>query len=413
MWLLPWLLLLLLLSTGCRRTVSGPLPQRGYLWQRVWTPAVSEAVEESAKHLNGVVLLGAEVRFVQNKPSVIRANIDWAAVKRAGVPCAIALRVAPFGGPFVADDLVGKAITDEAKALLADMKKQGVEVTEFQLDFDCAQKKLAGYRVWLRAVRGAVRPVPLVITTLPAWLGEPEFEALVGDADAYVLQVHSVPLRQQTQLCDPAQAREWVARAGRIGRPFFVALPTYRCVAGYAPDGHLLSVAMDAVQPAWPPGTSTLEIGADAGELAGLVRVWQTARPSAMRGLLWYRVPVATDLRNWCWPTLDAVMAGLDPVRLLEVKTSGSNPIDLSIYNAGQGDEPLACSITVTWKGGAPSAADALPGWTLTVGEGRAVFSSAEGARLRLPPGEKRNIGWLRYETETPIEVTVAEHRNP
>jgi hypothetical protein len=162
-----------------------------------------------------------------------------------------------------------------------------------------------------------------------------------------------------------------------------------------------------------PRGTHTLELGAQADELAALVHEWQTARPPAMRELLWYRVPVATDLRNWRWPTLDAVMAGRAPTHRLEVKTSGSNPVDLSIYNVGEADDALDCAITVTWKGGAASAADALAGWTLATEEGRAVFSSSEAAHLRLPPGEKRNIGWLRYETETPIEVTVAEHRNP
>jgi hypothetical protein len=404
---------LFLLFTGCGRTVSGPLPQRGYVWQRVWTPAVSEAIGEAAPHLQGVVLLGAEMRFTENKPAIIRANIDWAAVKKARVPCAIALRVAPFAGPFNADDAVAKAISDEARSLLLEMQKQGVEVTEFQLDFDCAQKKLAGYRVWVRAVRAAVQPVPLVITTLPAWLGEAEFEALVGEADAYVLQVHSVPLREQRELCDPAQARAWVARAGRIGRPFSAALPTYRCVAGYAADGHLLGVAMDALQPAWPQGTHTLELAARADDLAALVHEWQTARPPALRELLWYRVPVATDLRNWRWPTFLAVMAGRAPTHRLEVRTSGSNPVDLALYNAGEADEPLDCAITVTWRGGLLSAADALSGWALNAEEGRAVFSSTEDGRLRLPPGEKRSIGWLRHETETPIEVDVAEHRNP
>lgn len=409
---------LLVFATGCRdRTVvSGPLPQRGYVWQQNWTPAVKEAIPEAAKHLQGVVLLGAEIRFAQGKPSVVRTNIDWPAVQRAQVPCAIALRVAPFGGPFVATDAVGRAITDEAKALLAEMKKQGVLVTEFQLDFDCAQKKLAGYRIWLHAVRSAVQPVPLVITTLPAWLGESEFKPLIGDVDAYVLQVHSVQMREQTQLCDPTQARSWVTRAGKLGRPFSVALPTYRCVAGFAPDGHLLDVAMDALQPAWPKGTSTLELGARADELASLVHEWQTARPPAMRELLWYRVPVASDLRNWRWPTLDAVMAGRAPAHRLEVKISrisSIDPIDLALYNAGEADEPLDCTITITWKGGRPESADALPGWTLATGEGRAVFTTTEAARLRLPPGEKRHIGWLRHETETPIEIAVAEHRNP
>jgi hypothetical protein len=87
--------------------------------------------------------------------------------------------------------------------------------------------------------------------------------------------------------------------------------------------------------------------------------------------------------------------------------------VDLAIYNAGEADEALNCVVTVTWKDGPPAAADALAGWAVVAEEGRAVFSANAGARLRLPPGDKRNIGWLRYATETPIEVAVAEHRNP
>src|SRR5205814_8776642 len=48
------------LFAACNRTaptVSGPLPQRGYLWQRDWTAAVNDAVLEAQKRMDGVVVL--------------------------------------------------------------------------------------------------------------------------------------------------------------------------------------------------------------------------------------------------------------------------------------------------------------------------------------------------------------------
>jgi hypothetical protein len=48
---------------GCDRTdqtISGPLKQRGYLWQREWTAAVVDALGEADRRMDGVVILGAE-----------------------------------------------------------------------------------------------------------------------------------------------------------------------------------------------------------------------------------------------------------------------------------------------------------------------------------------------------------------
>lgn len=67
-----------------------------------------------------------------------------------------------------------------------------MEIQEFQLDFDCAQKKLTGYAEWVKALRHSTGSVPLVITALPSWLSEPAFPSLAREAKRYVLQVHSV-----------------------------------------------------------------------------------------------------------------------------------------------------------------------------------------------------------------------------
>ena len=393
--------------------VSGPLPQGGYLWQREWTPAVVDAMQEAGKHMDRLVILGAEIRWEGGVANTIRANIQWDALKNSAKPCSIALRIAPFEGPFTEDDVHARAIVAVAKSLLDEARAHHVELAEFQIDFDCGQKKLAGYRTWLHALRPVVSPLRLTITTLPSWLDEAEFPELLGDVDGYVLQVHSVPTAQESghaDLCDTVLARKWVEKASKLGKPFSVALPTYWCVAGYDPAGKLLGVAMDSVQPSWPQGTQVLEFGTDADALAALVNEWLQARPAGLQELLWYRVPVATDMRNWRWPTLSAVMAGRKPARKIEAVSEGGNPTDISIVNTGEADGQLDCSVVVTWSSGALVASDALPGWRLSVENDRAVFTMEPGSGLRLSPGGKRPIGWLRHDQITTIRLQVEEH---
>jgi hypothetical protein len=125
----------------------------------------------------------------------------------------------------------------------------------------------------LPELRRALAPTRFVITTLPSWLEQREFARLAQEVDGYVLQVHSVPLAEAGggRLCDPQRARRWVRQAARLRHPFSVALPTYRCTAGYDLTGRLIGVAMDGVQPVWPPETRILTYSPDADALAG----WQ------------------------------------------------------------------------------------------------------------------------------------------
>jgi hypothetical protein len=214
-------------------------------------------------------------------------------------------------------------------------------------------------------------------------------------------------------LCDPVLARKWVARASRLGIPFSVALPAYWCVAGYDGRGKLLGVAMDSVQPAWPPGTRMLEFSADADEMAKLVAEWKRERPAGMKELLWYRVPVATDQRAWRWPTLAAVMDGRQPAHRLEAICEGGNPVDVSIVNRGEAEERGGCAVTLRWTGAGVVTWDALPGWTGSVDTGHAVFATAPGAGLRLSPGDRASIGWIRYDKLTAPGCQVEEQGGP
>ena len=169
-----------------------------------------------------------------------------------------------------------------------------------------------------------------------------------------------------------------------------------------------MGVAMDSVQPAWPPNTRILEFTTDADEMATLVQEWQRSRPPQLRELLWYRLPVPTDTRNWRWATLSAVMSGRKPLHRLEVSQEGENPIDLSIVNTGEADEQLDVVVTATWKNTALMSLDALTGWVVDLNRERAVFAPAPGHRTRLAPGEKRKIGWLRYEQPATLQLELA-----
>ena len=64
----------------------------------------------------------------------------------------------PYPGAFSKDDSTIKYISEVAKSLLTSANAHGLIVSEFQLDFDCAQKKLSGYSLWVEAVRTAVDP---------------------------------------------------------------------------------------------------------------------------------------------------------------------------------------------------------------------------------------------------------------
>ena len=403
---------------ACKRDAveTGPLTQRGYLWQRGWNPQVLDGAREADRQLDGVVLLGGEMVWDGGKPSLIKVNIPWESLSSLRHPPAIALRIAPFPGPFVRDDEATRLMVATAKSLLDEARQHGIEPAEFQLDFDCAQKKLAGYGIWLRELRAAIQPVRFVITTLPVWLGEPEFPVLLKEVDGYVLQVHSVSTSgagRDNRLCDPVLARRWVQAAAKLGRPFSVALPTYRCVAGFDPAGKLVGIAMDAGQPSWPADTRMLEFGADADEIADLVKEWRENRPAGLRELLWYRVPVSTDSRNWSWPTLAAVMQGRRPVRRYEVRLGGGNPVDLELENTGESDSPLDRAVRVTWSGPAPVASDALAGWLIDMAPGCVTFTPQPGARLRLAPGARRGIGWLRFSRTTELHCEIIESGKP
>src|SRR6516164_6101278 len=98
--------------------VPEKLAQRGYLWQRGWTPSVNDALAAAQQRLDGVIILGGEINWSEKEPVVAKSNIDWSAMRLRGLSCALALRVSPVRGQFDGDRSKSKFIADTARSLI-------------------------------------------------------------------------------------------------------------------------------------------------------------------------------------------------------------------------------------------------------------------------------------------------------
>jgi hypothetical protein len=403
-----FLLLLLaapLLAAGAER----PLAQEIYLWQRRTPADLGDSLEATRGKISGLSLLAAEVSWENSRPDVWYAEPAWAMLRRDGRPLTLVLRVGPWAGKFERESRESRLLCEVAGRLIATARAQQIEPAELQIDFDCAQAKLAGYRAWLLALKEAVGDVPLGLTALPSWLEEAAFPELVRTTGRYVLQVHSLEKPTHAEksftLCEPQRALAWAARATSIGVPFRIALPTYGYEIAFDPAGKFLGLSAERPR-TWPAGTQTRSLSADPAALATLVETWQQKPPRHCTGLIWFRLPAAGDTRNWPLPTLFAVMEGRIPTESLAAEIHWRNPTLAELVLANTGETNIATLPTIATSSTAtPLASDALAGYTRR--ENLWLPATPKPA-CALAPGERRVVGWLRFAAATPCTASVS-----
>ena len=395
----------------CAAAVAAPLPHDVYVWQRAWNDPVREAVIHHATNFETLVVLGAEVTWKDKVPQTTRVALDYPTLRNAHRPVGLALRIGPSAGPFRSNDTVALALASVAKSLIVEAVTHQVRVSELQLDFDCAESKLDGYRVWVETIRERIRPVPLVITALPSWLRQRAFARLAAASDGFVLQVHSLERAKGFDtpftLCDPAAARRYVEQAGKLNMPFRVALPTYGYYVAFDAKDTFIGLAADGPSIKWPNGTRVREMRTDAAEMAKLVAFWNTNRPAALRGFIWYRLPIENENLNWRFSTLGVVLSGRVPQADLKVESHFPEPelVEVILRNDGSADFQNAFSVRVQTRSARVLAADALGGFDLGKhGGGDVLFQTRE---LVLRAGEQRKIGWLRTNKKAEVELEV------
>jgi hypothetical protein len=393
--------------------VSGPLRHEAYVWQRAWTKPIRTSVEQHATNFASLAILKAEVSWKDKKPQVVRVAPDYATLAKTHQPFGIALRIGPYPGPFTTNDSVATFLTDLATSLVAEAQTNHADLNELQLDFDCAESKLDGYRTWLTAIQRRVAPFPVTITALPSWLDSRAFKRLAAIATNYVLQVHSVERPKSFAapftLCDPRAARRAVEDAGRIGVPFRVALPTYGYVLAFNETGKFIGLSAEGPRPGWPTNAQLREVHSDPIAMASLVQEWTASRPENMRGVIWYRLPVAVDNFNWRWPTLGAIVAARTPREAIRVEARRveAGLVEINLVNEGELDISSRLAVEVRWTDARLIASDALRDFELADRSTSAARFQTRPQSSRVPAGEKLAIGWLRFERDCEVRCEL------
>jgi Protein of unknown function (DUF3142) len=397
-------------AQGTNGVKSGGLSEAAYVWQRDWNDGVHTAVSEYGAAFENLVALAAEVSWDHGQPQVTHAAVDYRVLAAAKTRAGLALRIGLYAGP---PGQPVKALSELAASLVAEAKSKGLTPGELQIDYDCAESKLEGYRGWVMAIKSAVAPVPVAITALPSWLKQPDFRRLIGAADGYVLQVHSLErptgIDAPFTLCDPAVARAVVEEAGKFGVPFRVALPTYGYTLAFSAEGRFIGLSAEGPAKSWPADVKLREVRSDPLVMADLVRGWNEERPMAMQGVIWYRLPMEDDILNWRWPTLAAIVAGRSPHESMRAESRRVEPglIEISLVNDGEFDISSRPAVEVRWPDDRLTAGDGLRGFELVEVDASTARLQAKSRTYRLPAGARQVIGWLRLNKNGEVQLEL------
>jgi len=318
--------LLVAMAAAIQATPAAPLPHEAYVWQRLWTPPVGDAVRETGGLFQGWRVLAAETDRTGRLKGFA---VDWKAV--AGKPVTAVVRIDGALGRFDA-----KALLAELRLLMARWPR-GVGL---EIDYDCGTASLAAYAAFLKDVR-ALRPSRLSITALPAWLGSADLAPVLAAVDEAVLQVHAVR-SPANGLFDGKLARRWIDRMDGGGKPFRVALPDYGTRVIHSGGGAV--IALESETPKLIGGASAEELTATPDAVAALLRDLERRPPQHLTGIVWFRLPVQGDTRIWSRETLAAVIRGEALTGRLSIRTRpglapGSD--DILLVNDGGSDVPL------------------------------------------------------------------------
>ena len=399
---------------------SEPLSHRAYVWQRVQNaPEVSAAINSVPDFVDGLLPLVAEMHFrngPENPPEIVRPTLAVVSFRtRAETKIAHDAAVIRIG-----TSAAGTGWNPESCQLVSDLAREFLASRiwvpeEIQIDYDCPQKKLADYTRLIAHLRDQFPIEKLSFTALPSWLKEPEFPRLAGIADSYVLQVHSLQLPdspdQRVELINFDLARDAISLAGRIGRNFEVALPTYSCFVIFEADGNrVFDVVSEDLPRQWPRNTGPIRLGRTDSALSSLlVSDLQRSHPRVLSGIIWYRLPVESDVMNWNRTVWEKVARGKRPISKIEIESirPEGRPMrtELFLKNTGETAVALPEIIRLKIEGSGEYQFD---GGRLYLGKGDPLefhLIQSKIDPLPLPAGKSVKVGWIEGQVEVLAEL--------
>ncbi|MHC8317000.1 DUF3142 domain-containing protein [Pseudomonas sp. LB3P31] len=378
-----WVLILpALLLNGCGQPEAPPLDQQLYIWQRQWTPAHQDALRDSRADFSTLRVLALQ-SFPQAGWS--RARIDADLLRQDGRPLIAVVRLDGQLKSLDQDEIL-----KQIQQLTIDWQGQGLILAGVEIDHDSGIARLPDYRNLLVKLREAL-PVgmPLSITALPAWLNCPELPALLSAVDSSVLQVHAVS-DPRRGLFHVEQTKKWLLEWSRITlKPFYLALPAYGVALLPATSGGPVVESEVRIEGAG----ERRELLADPQQLRELAIELRKHPPAHLKGLIWFRLPLAGDRRAWSLTTLRAVARGEALKSQLTLQLSEHEGLfDISLINQGNLDSAWPESLKLSGAG--CESADALAGYALQQTTDVLTFTRLREGRIAA--GGQRAIGWAR-----------------
>ena len=128
-----------------------------------------------------------------------------------------------------------------------------------------------------------------------------------------------------------------------------------------------------------------------------------------MRGVIWYRLPVAVDNFNWRWPTLGAMLAARVPRESVRAGTRRAEPglVEISLVNDGELDISSRLAVDARWSGARLVSGDGQRGFQLVDGGPSAASFQTQTQPARLRAGESIVVGWLRFDRDCEVKCEV------
>ncbi len=410
-------------ACGRKSRVSRPLTTEAYLWQQQWREAVRDAVQTDGKEMDSLAVLVSVVTFPaqsgKDEPKTQTVAVPWDLLQKLGRPVSLVVRLGTPSAAFSAGSVNAEHLALEAAVdrALEESSKAGVSVSEVQIDFDCPERKLAGYEVLMHSLKARWPQQKWSITALPSWLKSDGFKGLAQTTGSFILQVHSLKLPAPGRgilLCEEEPAKKWAEQAASVGVPFRIALPTYRSEVLYNTSGKVLDViSEDAPNAAAHRAASRSVAVSDPEVMVRLVQHWRAEPPDHLTGLIWFRLPVKGDRRNWPMTTFLKVVRGELPVSKLEamVKEDASGVWRVTVRVTGDGPVRWPKQVEASLpQGSTVEAADARPGYLMKARDGGVGFELSPEAAALMPEmdfQEPLYIGWLRTGRDAKPEVTV------
>ena len=373
------------------------LPQDAYIWQRKWTPALRVALKQSADLVDAWRVLAA---YSDEGGHLQPVAVDWHALKSSRRPVIAVVRINGQLAQYNDDQLLR-----DLDGLLSQWQQIQPPIAGLELDHDCGDARLDAYAQFLTRVRARLpQTIPLSITALPSWLSSPKLDDVFRPVNEIVLQVHMVQ-SPRAGLFDADQARRWIQELSQCtNKPFRVALPAYGVRVTWRKDGSMLAV--ESEEPLLAGGYSASELIVSPQAVSTLLREFEQNPPASLTGIVWFRLPVAGDIRAWSPETWRAVVLGRplqSRIEALAEKSATPGMSNIVLANQGEVDGVLPTRIDLP-----PSCtiADGINGYVLDHGEsGLSIEREQDGL---LPGHQRRLIGWMRC---TPAQVAI--HAEP